>query len=334
MCDVNFENAMDLLYIAKKYCVDKLVKVCANFLRDAITSDTVCQIMEASRAISDSEVYDQCLSFMWKNFTDSLKSKDFPTLCMRSMEDVMAIENVIVKEEELYENLMRWAESECKRQTLNVSWENKRKVLGDILYKVRFPLMKRKYFTKKVATTDLLSDTEKLDVLMYLCSKDIAPKYFQVNERIQQVVRCVPVSCTNSVPMKNRTASLRFKVSHPSLLHGILVYGCSSGSCEYSVKVCVRDSSGKTLICPVETKLNTTFKTRVYPVMLEYSLPVATNLICKVHLEMCGSENTYSAKGIQKQSVSYGAGKSVIFGCLNDKAEDTCYGQIPGLLLT
>ena len=323
---------MDLLYIAKKYCVDKLVKVCANFLREAIAPDTVCQIMEASRAISDSEVYDQCLSFMWKNFTDSLKSKDFPTLCMRSLEDVMAIENVIVKEEELYENLMRWAESECKRQTLNVSWENKRKVLGDILYKVRFPLMKPKYFTKKVATADLLSDTEKVDVLMYHSSKDIAPKIFQVNERIQQVMRCDSV--TSSVSMKYRTASLSFKVSHPSLLHGILVYGCSSGSCEYSVKVCVRNSSGKNLIRPVETKINTTSDTNVYPVMLEYSLPVATNSNCKVHLEMDGNENTHSSVGIEKARVSYGAWKSVTFCRLNDKAEDTCYGQIPGLLLT
>ena len=320
---------MDLLYIAKKYCVDQLANSCLKFLKDIISPDTVCQILEASRAISESKVYDQCMSFLKENFLVCLKSKDFAALSMQCLEDVMAIETFLVKEEEIYENLVRWAESECKRQKLDATWGNKRKVLGGILYKVRFPLMEPDYFSRKVATTELLSDGEKVDVFLYhSIKKDIVPKYFQSSERIHQIMRYGQISTTSSASIIFFWVNLSFKVSHDSWLHGILVYGCYSGRCKYNVVVHV-GVHGKD-VCIFETEINTSSDTKVYPIKLESSLCLKAGKKYKLNVDMCGNKDIYKGEN-EMSRVSFGNGKSVTF---SPEGNEISFGQIPGLLLT
>ena len=309
-----------------------LEESCFTFLEDDVTPDTVCEILEASHALSESEVYEQSLSYVKEKFTDTLKSRYFSTLCMKCLEDVMAIENFMVKEEELFENLIRWAENECKRQELDVSWENKRKVLGGILYKVRFPLMEYEYFCTRVAQTGLLSEEEKVDVFVFHVSKkEIVPKYFQVNERLLQVMRCDSAYTRRSVCMKDTYAMLGFAVSHDTWLHGFLVYGCSTGTCEYIVEVEVTESSNKHSTC-IKTKINTSSRTKVYPIMLESSLQLKAYARYVVSLEMTGNRKTYRGDN-EKDLVSYGVGKLISFNHKTPQRE-TGLGQIPGLLLT
>ena len=46
-----------------------------------------------------------------------------------------------IREVRLFNAVVRWAEAECQRQQLQVTPENKRKVLGKALALIRFPLM-------------------------------------------------------------------------------------------------------------------------------------------------------------------------------------------------
>lgn len=46
-----------------------------------------------------------------------------------------------IREVRLFTAVVRWSEAECQRQQLQVTPENKRKVLGKALALIRFPLM-------------------------------------------------------------------------------------------------------------------------------------------------------------------------------------------------
>ena len=348
---------MDLLYIAKKYCVDRLTQSCLKFLKANISVDNVCQIMEGMHAIleSESEVYKQCLSFIRQNFTRTITSSDFETISLKCLEDIMTEDNFVVKEEELYENLIRWAESECQRQKLDVSWENKRKVLGDILYKVRFPLMESAYFTRKVATTDLLSDAEKEDLMSYhVTEKDIVPTYFEASERVVQVMRGIASTTYKAGIVNNHNKpTLGFKVSHDYLLHGILVFGCNAGTCTYRLRVKVGAHDNKTIERQLDTIIDTSFDTEVYHIMFDTNLHVEADRLYVVCIDISGKRKTYRAENV-KRIVPFGDGKTVAFFHSSDdprivpfrdgmivtysnskeKDPDTCFGQIPGLLLT
>ena len=267
----------------------------------------------------------------------------------------MTEDNFVRKEEELYENLIRWAESECQRQKLDVSWENKRKVLGDLLYKVRFPLMESAYFISQVATTDLLSDAEKADLKSYhTTDKDTVPKHFDESERVVQVMRCTASTAYKAGVVNSYNGlALGFEVSHDSLLHGILVFGCNAGTCTYRLRVKVGAHDNKTIERQLDTIIDTSFDTEVYHIMFDTNLHVEADRLYLVCIDISGKRKTYRAENV-KRIVPFGDGKTVAFFHSSDdprivpfrdgmivtysnskeKDPDTCFGQIPGLLLT
>ena len=119
-----------------------------------------------------------------------MNSTGFLTLCRDCLQSIAELDDVAVKEEELFEHVIKWVEAECLRQKLEISsWENKRKVLGDVLFNIRFPLMDQEYFAQNVGLTELLTSDEKVDVLLYHTSKNkLTPKIFQCKMRNRCVV--------------------------------------------------------------------------------------------------------------------------------------------------
>ena len=63
---------------------------------------------------------------------------------------------------------MSWAVEECSRQCLENSGENKRKVLGDALFLIRFPTMPLREFANSAARARVLTAEEKCSVFEYL----------------------------------------------------------------------------------------------------------------------------------------------------------------------
>jgi hypothetical protein len=55
---------------------------------------------------------------------------------------------------------MDWASAECKRRDMEDSPENQRTLLGDFLYKIRFPAMTVRQFADIVVPAGILTDTE------------------------------------------------------------------------------------------------------------------------------------------------------------------------------
>ena len=66
-------------------------------------------------------------------------------LCVVLFEDtlcaVLERDTLSIRENRLFEAVVRWAEAECYRQQLPLTSENKQKVLGKALPLIRFPLM-------------------------------------------------------------------------------------------------------------------------------------------------------------------------------------------------
>ena len=61
----------------------------------------------------------------------------------------------------------RWSEAECQRQSLPVTVENKRSVLGRCMYQVRFPLMTVEEFAQGPAQCGILTDRETVSLFLH-----------------------------------------------------------------------------------------------------------------------------------------------------------------------
>jgi hypothetical protein len=70
--------------------------------------------------------------------------------------------------------------------------EQLRKVLGDLIYLIRFPTMKRKYFSNEVCTKNVLTAQEKVEIFLSFDGKQIYS--FPANMRLPisklEVWRC------------------------------------------------------------------------------------------------------------------------------------------------
>ena len=63
--------------------------------------------------------------------------------------------------------MLRWSEAECQRQSLPVTVENKRSVLGRGLYQIRFPLMTVEEFAQGPAQSGILTDRETVSLFLH-----------------------------------------------------------------------------------------------------------------------------------------------------------------------
>ena len=72
-----------------------------------------------------------------------------------------------IRENRLFEAVVRWSEAECYRQQLPLTLENKQKVLGKALPLIRFPLMTVEEFAAGECVTKIL-----------VCTSDCSDAYF------------------------------------------------------------------------------------------------------------------------------------------------------------
>ncbi|KAL3090672.1 hypothetical protein niasHS_004464 [Heterodera schachtii] len=67
---------------------------------------------------------------------------------------------------EIWNAALRWADEQCRRKGIECSAENRREMLGSVLFNIRFSLIPKEDFTKSVVSTDVLT-TEEVDSIYH-----------------------------------------------------------------------------------------------------------------------------------------------------------------------
>jgi BTB/POZ domain-containing protein 3/6 len=70
---------------------------------------------------------------------EALRSEGFTEIDINTLNTVLSRETLNAKEISIFNAACRWADAECKRHNLELNSDNKRKVLGDPLFKIRIP---------------------------------------------------------------------------------------------------------------------------------------------------------------------------------------------------
>ena len=287
--------------------------------------------------MAETDIYDKCMAIVNTKCNSSLSAVGFLSLCRECVQKITELEDVHIKEEILFEHVMTWAEAECCRQNLDISWENKRNVLDHVLYNIRFPLMTQEYFAKNVGVTEILISDEKVDVILYHnTNTEVPAKYFSCKERFSEIIpvyRCSKAYLPSPVELNNAADVISFKTSHDACLHGVVVYGCAYGYYDYLVDVTVRDINCQELSNLCMT-LYTTEEDETYEVELHSPLRLRAGEKYTVEVEMTGDSTYRGIYGLN--SVPYGRGKQVTFmdAPSSPNGTNVSKGQIPGLLLS
>ncbi|XP_060037986.1 BTB/POZ domain-containing protein 2 isoform X1 [Erinaceus europaeus] len=135
------ETVMTTLYTAKKYAVPALEAHCVEFLKKNLRADNAFMLLTQARLFDEPQLASLCLENIDKNTADAIAAEGFTDIDLDTLVAVLERDTLGVREVRLFCAAVRWAEAECPRQQLAVTPENKRKVLGEALGLIRFPLM-------------------------------------------------------------------------------------------------------------------------------------------------------------------------------------------------
>ena len=149
---------MTTLYTAKKYAVPALEKHCVDFLKRNLSADNAFMLLTQARLFDEPQLAALCLETIDKFTPEALNAEGFIDIDIDTLSAVLDRDSLRIKEAKLFTavirfclqnlvptpsltfppSLFRWSEAECLRQSLPVTTDNKRSVLGHVLTKIRY----------------------------------------------------------------------------------------------------------------------------------------------------------------------------------------------------
>ena len=111
-------NVMGVLYLAKKYIVPSLTNKCAEYLKEKLDPSNVFSILPFAQKYEEKALVDRCWMLIENHTEAAVKSEGFETIERSLLEEVVARDNLSIKEVSLFQAVDRWATTQCEKQGL------------------------------------------------------------------------------------------------------------------------------------------------------------------------------------------------------------------------
>ena len=183
------ETVMQILYASKKYIIPAITTQCSTFLEQELTSENVCTILDQALIFEEQDLVEKCLTVVKQNTAEVFGTDGFMTLSYSAVAKLLELQELSVREIDVFKACMKWARDKIKKDT----GEEIRQKLGDLLYKIRFPVMTAEEFSLHVSPVGVLSHVEEIACFRYICSgqgKDNLPFIAQTRGIIPKALFC------------------------------------------------------------------------------------------------------------------------------------------------
>jgi hypothetical protein len=213
------------MYASEKYMLDVIKIECKKFLTVNINDDNACMVLQTSHSFHLEDLQKDALQFIFSHGKSCLESISFFGLSSGYVKLIIESDHLVCPEEIIYQKMIQWAQQQCRKeqhmtgndekhvtaikeqpmtgndeqhvisndeQHMTANDEQLRKVLGDLIYLIRFPIMKCKYFTNEVSTKNVLTAEEKVEIFQSFHDKPICtfPANIRVSISKLEVWRC------------------------------------------------------------------------------------------------------------------------------------------------
>jgi hypothetical protein len=226
------QNAVELMYAAKKYDLPELTSKCSELLKSDLTEKNAVTIYQAAQLLEDKELEGRAEAWVVRNLHKLMEEEsDFLNLTKDNLKTLLAKDDLDVAELDLFQACLKFVKSIynifLEGAGINlfclIRWSSfsasGTPQLSDILPLIRFPLISPEDFSINVVPTGVLEMEKCVIVLQHLsCSKD--KRYIEVFiiniSRVLQLLffkrSCLPPLPFSCKPRKNLAYTAHFAV--------------------------------------------------------------------------------------------------------------------------
>lgn len=172
-------------------CID-ISAFCLYILTPQVVSRVLCDSFETSTINATSDLIERSNSILLSTI-DHFAEKDLIKLLQRDqIQSILMCDDLKISEFLLYQHCERWAQAECIRKGVEASAENKQEIFGPLKYLFHFSEMSTTEFRDGPRAGDLLTQDDKIEILLHVFSGDDNPSRFTSSKRRQSPVQSIP----------------------------------------------------------------------------------------------------------------------------------------------
>ena len=338
--DMDGDNVMALLYLARKYQVGGLEMACSNYLKEEnlLAPESACFVYEQGFIFDLQTIMSDSRLVIQQNARECLHSEHFYNLRRECVADIIADDNLQIDEKELCRCVLQWAENECERQCISTDDASIRNILGDLLYKIRFPIMSEVDFRQCFASRSFLLPKEKQKIYDALRSIPVKEFEFSTKPRNLKAKIMRLTDETTNVDF-NELHVIDFKTTTNVLLHGIVSYGPtefdSHASKVLDVHLDITDPSGTELVNE-DMSHSLIYNQKEYELLFTKAVRIEADIKYTVQFRFLHDSEWVWQGESGRAEVEHSSGFEVKF-YENRKSTETTNvnkGQIPGLIIS
>ena len=154
----------ETLYVGEKYFVRNFVESLA-FL---VTPQTVLHFLPFVLDVGERhDLYNRCKWIVDTQIKSVIITDSFLKIGEKTLKMILTSDLLQIRELDLFNAYVKWADEKCKNENMTVDDENRRKVMN-YLNLIRFPIMSLEEFTAGPAQTNILTGDEKSSIFCYM----------------------------------------------------------------------------------------------------------------------------------------------------------------------
>ena len=303
-CKITAENAIRVLYLAKKYLISSLAEKCCEILEASIKPENVFVVLEQAIQFDEKELEEKSWDIVSKKTQECLNSEAFCDIGLHTLNALLKKERLAVTEVELFKAVLKWTDSECARQDINIEEDKtaRRRILGDSVYEIRFLAMSQENILKVVSPTEILTDAENIRILKKLAGLDVADLKWKEREQRQPAPllnftrfdsgNVKADSIISSWSYSGYPDALTLTVNKAVLFHGVRLFGNTRGS-RYEVNFKIKDEN----VTGTYTSQQDSDGVPGYDVMLSKPISLLPNEEITIIATIKGQDSYYGEKG-------------------------------------
>ena len=167
-CPNSIDVMFGVLRLTQKYEIPSFVEACRNDLQqkapEKVTATQAFQYLETFVKLNEPTMMEVCWSYIDKHTDEFFASEYFLRISQVTLSSLLRRDTLSSNEKAIFEAMVKWADNQCSEQKLHSNPENRRQILGDAIYEIRFHTMAGSTSGQLSTWEQILSDSEVISL--------------------------------------------------------------------------------------------------------------------------------------------------------------------------